>query len=53
MAILISHVALAVYCSKTDGSLDMHVSNRRKKLSSHPLRTIRGMGFVIDGEGRR
>ena len=34
-------------------SLDMHVSNLRKKIGSHRLRTVRGVGFVIDADARR
>jgi two-component system response regulator QseB len=29
-------------------SLDMHMSNLRKKLGRHLIRTVRGIGFVID-----
>jgi DNA-binding response OmpR family regulator len=33
-------------------SLDMHVSNLRKKIGGHRLRTVRGVGYVIDAKGR-
>ncbi|WP_396271359.1 response regulator [Ideonella sp.] len=33
-------------------SLDMHVSNLRKKIGAHRLRTVRGVGYVIDAERR-
>lgn len=34
-------------------SLDMHVSNLRKKIGGHRLRTVRGVGFVIDAQARQ
>ncbi len=33
-------------------SLDMHVSNLRKKIGAHRLRTVRGVGYAIDAERR-
>lgn len=33
-------------------SLDMHVSNLRKKIGAHRLRTVRGVGYVIDADRR-
>lgn len=33
-------------------SLDMHISNLRKKIGAHRLRTVRGVGYVIDADRR-
>lgn len=33
-------------------SLDTHVSNLRKKIGAHRLRTVRGVGYVIDADRR-
>ncbi|MBQ0935047.1 response regulator [Ideonella paludis] len=34
--------------NETASSLDMHMSNLRKKLGRQQIRTVRGIGFVID-----
>ncbi|MGB7301885.1 MAG: response regulator [Burkholderiaceae bacterium] len=31
-------------------SLDVHISNLRRKVGNHIIRTVRGVGYVIDGD---
>jgi len=32
-------------------SLDVHISNLRRKIGGQRIRTVRGVGYVIDDDG--